>query len=92
MEAYYPLGHGNPELLGNPLITVLAEKYQKNAGQIILRFEIQEGWIVLPKSTNPERIAGNIDIFDFKLTSEEMELLIKTLTKLDKWFRNWQEN
>ena len=75
MEAYYPLGHGNPELLGNPLITVLAEKYQKNAGQIILRFEIQEGWIVLPKSTNPERIAGNIDIFDFKLTSEEMERL-----------------
>ncbi len=51
----------------------LAEKYGKNAGQIILRFEVQEGIIVLPKSTNPERIAGNLDIFDFALDEHEME-------------------
>ena len=48
-------------------------QYGKNPGQIILRFEIQEGLIVLPKSTNPERIAGNIDIFDFELEDSEME-------------------
>ncbi len=75
LEAYYPLGHGNPELLGNPIIAALAEKYQKNPGQIILRFELQEGLIVLPKSTNPERIAGNLDLFDFALAEEEMEQL-----------------
>ena len=75
LEAYYPLGHGNPELLGNPIITGLAEKYQKNPGQIILRFELQEGWIVLPKSTNPERIAGNMNLFDFALSEDEMEQL-----------------
>lgn len=72
IEAYYPLGHGNAELLNNAVILALAKKYGKNAGQIILRFEVQEGIIVLPKSTNPERIAGNIDIFDFQLTEDEM--------------------
>lgn len=75
IEAYKPLGHGNESLLSNPVIQKLAEKYGKNAGQIILRFEIQEGMIVLPKSTNPGRIAGNIDIFDFELAESEVEEL-----------------
>ena len=58
IEAYQPLGHGNSALLTHSAITGLAEKYGKNAGQILLRFERQDGLIVLPKSTNPERIAG----------------------------------
>lgn len=73
LEAWYPLGHGNAGLLGDPVITKLAEKYGKNAGQIILRFEVQEGVITLPKSTNPERIRTNLDVFDFELTEEEMD-------------------
>lgn len=73
IEAYQPLGHGDEALLSHPVIVKLAEKYGKNPGQIILRSEIQEGLIVLPKSTNPERIAGNIDIFDFELEGSEME-------------------
>ncbi len=73
IEAYQPLGHGDGALLSHPVIVKLAEKYGKNPGQIILRSEIQEGLIVLPKSTNPERIAGNIDIFDFELEDSEME-------------------
>ena len=72
IEAYQPLGHGDSSLLSHPVITRLAEKYGKNAGQIILRFDVQDGLIVLPKSTNPERIAGNLRIFDFKLTEAEM--------------------
>ena len=72
IEAYQPLGHGDSSLLSHPVIAKLAEKYGKNAGQIILRFEVQDGLIVLPKSTNPERIAGNLRIFDFELTEEEM--------------------
>jgi diketogulonate reductase-like aldo/keto reductase len=72
LEAWYPLGHGNAGLLGDPVITKLAEKYGKNAGQIILRFEVQEGVITLPKSTNPERIRTNLNVFDFELTEEEM--------------------
>ena len=75
LEAWYPLGHGDKSLLENPSITALAEKYGKNAGQIVLRFEVQEGFIVLPKSTNPERIKGNIDFFDFEMTADEMETI-----------------
>lgn len=73
LEAWYPLGHGNKNLLQNPAILEMAQKYNKNAGQIILRFEVQEGFIILLKSTNPARIAGNINIFDFELTADEME-------------------
>lgn len=72
LEAYFPLGHGNTELLNHSVIGTLAEKYNKNPGQIILRFEIQEGFVVLPKSTNPERMKGNIDIYNFELTESEM--------------------
>ena len=75
VEAYHPLGHGDSSLLSHPAIVKLAEKYGKNAGQVILRFEVQDGLIVLPKSTNPERIAGNLDIFDFELTEAEMKEL-----------------
>lgn len=72
LEAYYPLGHGNKELLENSTVLSLAEKYGRNAGQIVLRFEVQDGLIVLPKSVSPERIRGNVNIFDFELTDEEM--------------------
>ena len=72
LEAWYPLGHGNKDLLGNETIVSLAQRYNKNPGQIILRWIYQEGVISLPKSTNSGRMAGNIDIFDFELTDEEM--------------------
>lgn len=75
LECYYPLGHGNADLLGHPLVTSLAQKYNKDAGQILLRFETQNGLIVLPKSTNPQRIESNIHIFDFQLTEQEMEAM-----------------
>ena len=75
LEAWFPLGHGSSDLIDNPVIRKIAEKYEKNAGQVILRFETQEGVIALPKSTNPQRLAGNLDIFDFTLTDAEMEEL-----------------
>lgn len=75
LEAWYPLGHGDTNLLSNPIIVELAEKYGKNPGQIILRFENQEGAVILPKSTNLKRIKSNLDIFDFELTEEELEKL-----------------
>ena len=75
LEAWYPLGHGNKELLENEVILNLANKYYKNAGQIILRWIYQEGVVSLPKSTNLERMQGNIDIFDFELTAQEMKAI-----------------
>ena len=73
LEAWAPLGQGNKKLLTDPCITEIAEKHGENTGQVILRFEIQDGAIVFPKSVNPERIKSNMDIFDFELTSEEMD-------------------
>ena len=73
LEAWYPLGHGDKGLLANETVVALAKKYGKNAGQVILRFENQEGIIVFPKSTKPERIKSNMDIFDFELAEDEME-------------------
>lgn len=75
IEAWAPLGQGNKDLFEEPVITELASKYGKDVGQIILRFENQEGIVVLPKSTKQSRIASNKDIFDFELTAEEMAAL-----------------
>lgn len=75
LEAYFPLGHGNKELLENEFIRELADKYGRDTAQIILRFEVQDGLIVLPKSSNSGRIKSNIEIFDFELTPEEMEAM-----------------
>ena len=75
MEAWSPLGRGNADMLSNPVITEIAGKYGKNAGQVILRFENQEGIIVFPKSTKPDRIKSNMEIFDFSLTEDEMNAI-----------------
>ncbi|MBQ6512221.1 aldo/keto reductase [Methanobrevibacter sp.] len=75
IQAWGPLSRGNANLLNEPVISQIAEKYGKNAGQVILRFENQEGIIVFPKSTNPERIKSNMEIFDFELTDDEMDKL-----------------
>lgn len=70
--AWYPLGHGDKSLVNEPVFTKLGEKYGKSNAQIILRWHIQSGNIVIPGSRNPEHIKDNIDIFDFTLTDEEM--------------------
>ena len=71
-QAWYPLGHGDKALLQEPLFAQLGAKYGKSAPQIILRWHIQSGNIVIPGSKNPEHIKSNFDLFDFALTGEEM--------------------
>lgn len=71
-QAWYPLGHGDRSLIEEPLFTRLAEKYGKSNAQIILRWHIQYGDIVIPGSKNPDHIRQNLDIFDFELTEAEM--------------------
>lgn len=72
IESWYPLGHGDKGLLNDPVIVAIADKYGKTPAQVILRWHIQEGTIVFPKTTNPEHMKQNIDIFDFELTDEDM--------------------
>lgn len=77
VQAWYPLGHGDKALLNEPLFSKLGKKYGKSNAQIILRWHIQYGDIVIPGSKNPEHIKANIDIFDFSLTENEMEMIGK---------------
>ena len=72
IQAWYPLGHGDKALIQEPLFAQLAEKYGKSSAQIILRWHIQDGNIVIPGSKNPDHIKSNLDLFDFALTDEEM--------------------
>lgn len=73
LEGWGPLGQGNQAMLSDPVIEEIAEAHGKDIGQIILRFEHQEGAIIFPKSTNPARIKSNMEIFDFALNEDEME-------------------
>ena len=83
IQAWYPLGHGDNALLNEPLFKSLAEKYGKSTAQIILRWHIQEGNIIIPGSKNSNHIKANFDIFDFSLTDEEMA----KISLLDKGVR-----
>ncbi len=80
IQAWYPLGHGDKALLEEPLFTQLAAKYSKSSAQIILRWHIQMGNVIIPGSKNPEHIKANLDLFDFELTGEEMAQIAKLET------------
>lgn len=71
-QAWYPLGHGDKALLEEPVFAELGKKYGKSSAQIILRWHIQDGNIVIPGSKNPAHIRDNFDLFDFALTDAEM--------------------
>lgn len=72
IQAWYPLGHGDAALIQEPLFTELAQKYGKSNAQIILRWHVQAGNVVIPGSKNPEHIKANLNLFDFTLTDDEM--------------------
>lgn len=77
LMAWYPLGHGDKNLINEPSFTKLAEKYGKSNAQIILRWHVQSGDVIFPGSRNPAHIRDNFNIFDFSLTDEEMAEIAK---------------
>jgi 2,5-diketo-D-gluconate reductase A len=80
-EAWSPLGQGS--LLTNPSVTGVANEHGKTAAQVLIRWHIQLGNIVIPTSVNPERIVSNFDVFDFELSEQDMA----TITSLDNGTR-----
>lgn len=90
IQAWYPLGHGDKALLEEPLFTELGKKYGKTNAQIILRWHIQDGNIVIPGSKNPSHIKDNFDLFDFSFTEEEMEK-IAALDKNTRYYYSTPE-
>jgi len=83
LECWFPLGHGDPALINESIFVELAEKYQRSQVQIILRWHVQVGNIIIPKSSNPVHMKENLEIFNFTLTEEEMD----KIRKVDKGIR-----
>ena len=76
LQSWYPLGgRDNKSILEEPIVSELAEKNGKSAAQVIMRWHVQQGNIVIPGSKTPSHIADNIDIFDFELSDEDMEAM-----------------
>ncbi|WP_281286992.1 aldo/keto reductase [Paenibacillus hemerocallicola] len=70
--AWGPFGQGNKQLFNHPALTEIADRHGKTTAQVMLRWSIQRDIAVIPKSINPERLRINMDIFDFRLSEEEM--------------------
>ena len=90
IQAWYPLGHGDKTLLEEPLFARLGRKYGKSSAQIILRWHLQDGNVVIPGSKNPDHIRANFDLFDFELTREEM-VEIAALNKDKRYYTSTPE-
>jgi len=73
IESWSPLGSGR--LLADPTLQKIAKKHGKSVAQVIIRWHLQEGLVVIPKSVHQERIAGNFDVFDFELDADDMQTI-----------------
>jgi diketogulonate reductase-like aldo/keto reductase len=75
MQAYSPLGGTGGNLLENEVLNTLAKKYRKSSAQIVIRWDLQRDFVVIPKSVHKDRIISNIEVFDFELSQEDMETI-----------------
>ena len=86
LEAWAPFGEGRGGTFDNPVIAEIAKKYGKTPAQIMLRWHIQRGVVVIPKSTHKERMAENLNVFDFTLTAEDMAAIAALDTETSSFF------
>lgn len=91
-EAWAPFGEGRGGLFDNEVLKQIGVKYGKTAAQVMLRWNIQRGVIVLPKSTHKERMIQNLDVFDFLLTDEDMSAIAGLDTKTSAFFSHYDPN
>lgn len=85
LMSWYPLGHGDSKLMNEEIFKDLAKKYNKTPAQIILRWYTQMGFIVIPGTRNVDHVIENFDIFDFKLTNEDMADIAK-INKNERYY------
>lgn len=89
IEAWAPFGEGRGGLFENPALARIGAKYGKTGAQVMLRWNIQRGVVVLPKSTHKERMEQNLDVFDFALTEEDMGEIAAMDTKTSSFFSHY---
>lgn len=85
-EAWAPFGEGRGNMFTNPVLQEIGKKYDKTVAQVILRWQLQRGIVIIPKSTHKERMAQNFDVFDFTLTDEDMQDIAALDTKTSSFF------
>lgn len=85
-EAWAPFGEGRGNMFTNPVLQEIGKKYDKTVAQVILRWQLQRGIVIIPKSTHKERMAQNLDLFDFTLTNEDMQAIASLDTKTSSFF------
>ena len=90
LEAWAAFGEGRKGTFDNPVLTKIGEKYGKTPAQVMLRWNIQRGIIVIPKSTHKERMEENFAVFDFTLSDEDMDA-IAALDKKESSFFSYQD-
>ena len=90
LMSWYPLGHGDSALMNEEVFKELGEKYNKTPAQIILRWHTQMGFIVIPGTKNVDHVRENFDIFDFKLTDEDMKKIAK-INKNERYYTRTDE-
>ena len=86
IEAWAPFGEGRGSLFTHPVLTEIGAKYGKTAAQVMLRWHLQRGVVVIPKSTHRERMRENLDVFDFTLTPEDMAAIAALDQKQSAFF------
>lgn len=89
IEAWAPFGEGRGGLFENPVLTVIGKKYGKTSAQVMLRWNIQRGVVVLPKSTHIERMEQNFNVFDFALNEEDMAAIAALDTQTSSFFSHY---
>lgn len=85
-EAWAPFGEGRGNMFNNTILRAIGEKYNKSVAQVILRWQLQRGIVVIPKSTHKERMAENLNVFDFALTDSEMQTIAGLDSKTSAFF------
>lgn len=92
IEAWAPFGEGRGGLFENTVLVEIGKKYGKSAAQVILRWHIQRGVVVIPKSTHYDRMVQNLDVFDFVLTQEDMDQITALDHKESSFFSHYDPN
>ncbi len=92
IESWGPFAEGRNNLFHNPTLSAIADAHSKSIGQVVLHWLVQRGVVVIPKTVRPERMAENLDVFDFELTSDQMESIASLDTGASQFFDHRDPN